>query len=227
MSQAEKSTWSTDTSELCPLCGATDTKEHRLYECMPLASTREPYSELLSRSREDRPWWPHMFAASEHADTAMFRLISTWRPFPSVPTPLQWGHVQLFTDGSARHSSCPTARQTYWSVVRATGPGVPVNVDAWVRLSAQERLAIFQVVCMAATPGEQTVPRAELAALAWAAQWLGNCSGKLEFQAMSEFAKYLVEVNIQEVRLKEVIRLQQAEDIDNSLVLPSGIQEGD
>ena len=177
MSQAEKHSWNAEVSAECPLCGETDTKYHRLYECMPLATAREPYHDLLQAVKRHRPWWPHMFMASEHADAAMFRLISNSRRLPPVvdlPSP---GFVQLFTGGAARHSSTPEARLTYWGVVQACGPGQPVNPAAWVQFSAQAQQASFKVVCMGSTPGDQTAPRAELAALAWSATWLGNKPG--------------------------------------------------
>ena len=50
---------------------------------------------------------------------------------------------------------------------------------------------------------------------------------KLAYEEMMAFAKYLVELNVQEVRLKEVIRLQDAEDEAATLVLLVGIQVAD
>ena len=326
MSHAEKASWSADVLDLCPLCGAKDTKFHRLYECSPLSTVREPYAHLLQQVQRHRPWWTHLFMASEHDDAFMFRLISTSRQLPPLVNRPAPGFVQLFSDGAARHSSSPTARLIYWSVVQACGPSSPVSPTDWVRLGHESRRASFSVVCMGATPGEQTVPRAELAALAWAARWLGNQPGfqvevhsdsqfvvdtwhrlqrgepltalahpdlaeplvgvrnfsvlkvkahndagsrptaapslqwatagniaadsaaaaargqemrllrdlsdslaehdKLEYEEMLSFARYLVEVNVYEVKLKEVERLQRAEDEADSLALPMEIQVG-
>ena len=172
MSQAERKTWSTDTSEVCCLCGEKDTKAHRLFECEPLACIREPFLEVLREVRRFRPWWVHMLAASEYEDEPMFRLMSTTRKLPGQLPPPDGGCLHIFTDGSARHSSCPAARLTYWSVVQACTSGDTVQPDAWVRMDMASKVSSFKVICLGCTPGEQTVPRAELAAVAWAMRWI-------------------------------------------------------
>ena len=106
MSQAERKTWSADTSDVCCLCGMQDTKSHRLFDCEPLACIREPHIEVLDQVKGFRPWWVHMLAASEHEDLPMFRLLSTTRTLPMQLPPPDTDIVQIFTDGSARHSSC-------------------------------------------------------------------------------------------------------------------------
>ena len=173
MSAAEKSTWSRDTSEHCPLCGQLDTKGHRLFACPALRSTREPYLDLLEVVQKEFPAWVHLFTATEHPDLPMFRLISQTRTLPEHP-PLPEGrfHLEIFTDGSARHSTCAEARLTYWSAVLALGPSAPVDVTQWVALDPRSRANTFRIVGMGSTPGAQTVPRAELAAVCWVARWL-------------------------------------------------------
>ena len=62
MSGAEKSTWSSQVSQECQLCGELDTKHHRLYTCPALATVREAHLDILGVSeREFRIgpifWW--------------------------------------------------------------------------------------------------------------------------------------------------------------------------
>ena len=47
----------------------------------------------------------------------------------------------------------------------------PDDLSAWFRLDPKAKVASFRVVAQGATPGLQTVPRSEMAAVVWAAQW--------------------------------------------------------
>ena len=103
-------------------------------------------------------------------------LVATRAMPPLVSWPPGLDHLTLFTDATARHTACPHARLTYWSVVQARAE--PTDLDTWMHLSPAARAATFSVLCMAGTPGEQTVPRAELAAVSWVATLLRAHPGK-------------------------------------------------
>ena len=84
-------------------------------------------------------------------------MITATRQLPPVVDAPEASHLVLFTDGSARHSSIPPARLTYWGVIRA----VVSDAAAWLAMDLHRKTMAFQAVVMGATPGAQTVPRAE------------------------------------------------------------------
>ena len=172
MSGAEKLQWSQVETGLCPLCGGKDTKGHRLFSCPALSDIRAPYMALLHTVQADFPEWAHMFAATEHDKQGMLRLITSARQLPPLVQTSHSGRVTLFTDGSALHSNCPPARLTYWSVVCSSLDCDSPDLVAWARLPATTRALQFRVLVQGSTPGCQTIPRAELAAVAWCADWL-------------------------------------------------------
>ena len=172
MSGAEKLQWSQVETGLCPLCGGKDTKIHRLFSCPALSDIRAPYMALLHTVQADFPEWVHMFAATEHDKQGMLRLITSARQLPPLVQTSYSGRVTLFTDGSALHSNCPPARLTYWSVVCSSLDCDSPDLAAWARLPATTRALQFRVLVQGSTPGCQTIPRAELAAVAWCADWL-------------------------------------------------------
>ena len=172
LSNAEKSTWSRVVGEACDLCGQCDTKHHRLFTCPAMADVRQDHSEIVSQVQREFPWWSHMLAASEPDEVPMLRLIMANRKLPpTLPPPIGCNKVYLFTDGSAHNTSYPDARLTYWSVVWCHGVSDEAEISAWASLPLAARVATFRVLAQGSTPKAQTVPRAELAAVIWAAQW--------------------------------------------------------
>ena len=78
----------------------------------------------------------------------------------------------------------------------ACGPHSPVDASAWARLDAHARASTFKVVCMGSTPGTQTVPRAELAAVCWVAKWIASDAqvdpgGELTLDNLQKVKKWL------------------------------------
>ena len=172
MSGAEKSAWSSQASSECPLCGCMDTKHHRLYTCEALSTVRESHKDILEITQKEFPLWTHLLVGTQHPEAPLFRLSCQSRRLPPlVPSPPS-GRVQIFTDGSARHPSCPSARLTYWAVICSTVPGHETSCAEWRSRPRKEQGACFRVLMQGCTPGSQTVPRAELSALAWVARWL-------------------------------------------------------
>ena len=108
-----------------------------------------------------------------------------------MPAPVT-GRVQIFTDGAARYSACPVARLTYWAVVMSSLQGSPAECEAWRQRPCAERAATFRVLVQGCTPGSQTVPRAELSALAWVARWLRQ-SPSLEADVFTD-SSYVVSI---------------------------------
>ena len=172
LSNAEKSTWSRVVTSECSLCGALDTKHHRLFTCPALMDVRQDHLEIMDQVQQFFPWWTHMLAAHEPEDLPFLRLVCGSRTLPpTLPLPENSRKLYLFTDGSAHNSSNPEARLTYWSVVWCHGVRDMHDLDAWEQLSLPAKVSSYRVVAQGCTPKDQTVPRAELSAIVWAAQW--------------------------------------------------------
>ena len=172
LSNAEKSTWSRVVGESCELCGSCDTKHHRLFSCPAMADVREDHREIVDLVQTEFPWWPYMFAAQENGEQPLLRLICNNRVLPPLlPPPIGPRRLFIFTDGSAHNGDCPEARLTYWSVVWCHVVRDEGDLPSWDCLSMDAKVASFRVVAQGCTPRGQSVPRAELAAVVWAAKW--------------------------------------------------------
>ena len=151
MSGAEKSTRSREDCEHCVLCGAVDTKFHRVHTCEALETVREDKRELLATVAGE---FTHLLQATEHSEAPLFRLACQTRALPpSLPGILGQHRLQVFTDGSAMFSSIPVARLMYWSVVASTVTGTAESCAAWLQRPLAERALAFRVVVQGCTPG--------------------------------------------------------------------------
>ncbi|CAE7812076.1 unnamed protein product, partial [Symbiodinium sp. CCMP2456] len=148
MSGAERNTWSRDSTDLCPLCHELDTRAHRIFCCPALQDKRAPHMSVLAAVQAQLPHWTYMPYVSWPYEASVLKLLLAQLRLPAVAGPVADQHVYLFTDASAIHTKCPSARVTAWAVVRGQPPSSAPNLTA-----------------------EDTVPRAELAALAWASAW--------------------------------------------------------
>ena len=171
MSGAERHTWSREDTEFCPLCSAVDSKAHRLFKCPALFSQRAAFQEVLDWVQAHRPSWTHLAYVAWPQEASVLQLLfrklgPPVLPAPPAPTP----SLCLFTDGSALHSTNQLARLTAWAVVAAPKPPTAPDLADW-QLESPCMLASFAVIAQGSPSGLQTVPRAELAAIAWAHQW--------------------------------------------------------
>ena len=184
----QKVTWSRVDDGLCPLCGAEDTKQHRVFDCPALSEARVGYEGVLSDVQRFYPHWPHLLYASEHPDNSMLRLMAQSRKLPAVPAwTLATRRLSLFTDGAAHHSSCPPARLTYWAIVLSLHTFDSGFVQGWDGLDAKHQAAAFRVLCQGSTPGRQTVARAELSAVAWACRWARQGDALVDLYTDSQY----------------------------------------
>ena len=170
MSGAERNTWSRDSTDLCPLCQELDTRSHRIFRCPALQEKRGPHQELLEAVQQQFPHWAHMPYVSWPFEASVLQLFLAKLCLPDLAAPSIDRKLVLFTDASAIHTACPTARVTAWAVVRGQLPPSAPDLTA-DDLSPASLLARFSVLGQGCTPGPQTVPRAELAALVWAGTW--------------------------------------------------------
>ncbi|OLQ11845.1 hypothetical protein AK812_SmicGene4284 [Symbiodinium microadriaticum] len=170
MSGAERNTWSRDSTDLCPLCQELDTRSHRIFHCPALQDKRLPHQEVLNEVQRLLPHWTQMPFVSWPFEASVLQLFLAKLCLPALAAPPSDQQVLLFTDASAVHTTCTTARVTAWAVVQGHPPErapdlLPSDLERTSLLSR------FSVLGQGCTPGPQTVPRAELAALAWASNW--------------------------------------------------------
>ena len=59
----------------------------------------------------------------------------------------------------------------------ASHDGSVASVQSWNSLSMHDKVSSFRVLCQGSTPDHQTVPRAELSAIAWVARWIQQAAG--------------------------------------------------
>ena len=181
LSDAAKATWDPLQSPLCALCGATDTKHHRLLHCPATLSARRPFMSLLEVIDKDCSEWFHCPYPGGHAAEPFLRLlwrsrsiIAPARVVSDIPSLTAAGEVHMFTDGTCAHPTCPEARHAAWAVLLYVGPW-PFP-SAWVSQEWGHRPAAsswFAVVAQGVVPGVQTISRAEVLALCQAA-WISK-----------------------------------------------------
>ena len=153
------------------MCGEFDTKHHRLCTCKAMTDVRQDHAEIVTQVQHHYPWWAYLLAASEPEDAPFLRLVCGSRSLPPLVAPPQVSrNVFIFTDG-AHNGTCPEARLTYWSVVHCHNVRDLYDLQGWDSLPLQDKVAGFRVVAQGCTPRAQTVPRAEVAAVVWAANW--------------------------------------------------------
>ena len=170
MSRAARATYDPLVEPVCDLCGVNDTKWHRLFECKALTATRQPFAPLLHWVREVCPHWAHSPFPTQHGSEDFLRLLWCSRRLTSPPdvgailAGQQSAALQLYTDGSCTFPACPAARHTAWSVVMYNN-----NIDSAKLRALQSHpdtlQAAFPVLVQGLLPGEQSIFRAETAAL--------------------------------------------------------------
>ena len=170
MSRAARAAYDPLVDRACLHCGGVDTKAHRLLECPAMLHVRQPFQDLLQWVCDFSPHWIHAPFPVTHADEGFLRLLWNSRSLPQPPCLQNLLQQQpdaehcLFTDGSCVYPTCPAARHAAWSVVfcnrSAHVPDLRVVIDRPDLLQA-----LFPVVAQGLLPGEQTIYRAEVAAL--------------------------------------------------------------
>ncbi|CAE7263872.1 unnamed protein product, partial [Symbiodinium sp. CCMP2456] len=175
MSGAERNTWSREDTEFCPLCSAVDSKAHRLYKCPALFEQRAAHQDTLDWVQEHRPHWTHLAYVAWPDEASLLQLLLRQMGPPALPPPpAPVDCLCLFTDGSALQTNNVMGRLTAWAVVAAPRPSNAPEIQPW-QLEPSRLVASFAIVAQGSPAGAQTVPRAELAAIAWANNWCAQC----------------------------------------------------
>lgn len=170
-SESTKSKWVNEHEAQCPLCQMTDSRKHRLTECIALAQVRQRNQEAVNILSNLRPQWVYHAIATEHPETEL--IANVLRSIADVQVteligPSCTKHI-YFTDGSCLDADTPKLARSSWAVIRQ-------NILHQDHLDADslpidyvEKLD-FQCVIMGFTSGKQTIERAELSAVVKACQ---------------------------------------------------------
>ena len=173
-SGAAKAKWAADEDGTCPLCGALDDKRHRLLHCPATEHVRTLSREHVETALALYPHWVHGPYGVEPPDAEVPRLIFATRRLPSLPLlPAadalylpSGGHLTLFTDGSCRNPSIPSASIAAFAVVQdmSRSPSqIPALRSTWQITGIVPPL--LHVVTQGSVPGEQSINRAEFCAV--------------------------------------------------------------
>jgi ribonuclease HI len=203
--EGQKQHWAADADGKCMFCGDSDSKEHRLYHCPAFRETREPFTEVLKRVEEEGLCFSDMAVIHMSPDNEMHHLLHFQQPLPIIPPEIltfankraKTGQkYHIYTDGSCRHPSHPTTRYAAYAGVIDTA-----ECDQQRRIFADQFLCTGQwppslVPCFAArVKGEQNVNRAELAAIATAAQLPAGIIHSDSQYALTQAAKVVREAS--------------------------------
>ena len=171
MSGAEKQTWSRMDCDACSLCGQLDTKAHRIFSCPVLEPQRRPHLNCLEQVQAHHGHWVHLPYVSWPFEASVLQLLVSQLRLPALAAPFQGASATIFTDASALHTSCPSARLTAWAAVVGSCPTEACELMP-PDMAPDKLVQTFAVIAQGCTPGQQTVPRAELTAIVWVSRWL-------------------------------------------------------
>ena len=172
-SAAGRSRWADDEEPECPLCGAYQTKYHKLLQCPATSHVLEPVRELVEYALDRWPHWVHGPFALEPPDLEVNRLIFATRKLPtalplpnSMDIPGSRGFLRMFTDGSCCHPTMRLASRAGFAVVvdtSTTDAEIPLLMQQWRQ--NRQLPQCFRVHQLGLVPGEQSIHRAEICAI--------------------------------------------------------------
>ena len=195
MSRAARAQYDPLVEKTCDLCGRPDTKWHRIFECEALGPTRRAFGPLLAWVQANCPHWVHSPFPTRPEKEDFLRLLWHSRPLlepPSIADALtaqSQTTLQLFTDGSCAFPTCPAARHAAWSVV-LRNPAIDATT---LRALMSQTIAVgaaYPVLVQGLLPGDQTIFRAETAALVQVAR-LANRHPEYIFQTWTDSSSAL------------------------------------
>ena len=181
-SGAAKHKWEPAVPDMCPLCGAKDTKEHRLLTCSALEHVYKDWAGLMQYCLDRWPHWLHGLYAVRAEGALVTNLIFAQRRMPAASNKAAQElarHIPrllLFTDGSCRHPTVPVASHSGFAVVMALTTDVELVLEEFERWRATGcHSNLFCVVCQGLTPGSQGINKAEAYAILQACRFAAQC----------------------------------------------------
>eukprot|EP00435_Cladocopium_sp_Y103_P065287 s404_g27.t1 len=156
--------WDSDTAIACPLCGADDTRAHRLLERDKFAHIREAHKEALRILQDVRPEWVFVPLAHASPDVVLQRaFLHSIQPVSDLVHYEATQSVVFYTDGGAINPTDPDARLASWAVVSDTSaldiPGIQLMSSV---TGEGMQCPLFRVVGSGLVSGHQSAARGEL-----------------------------------------------------------------
>eukprot|EP00438_Fugacium_kawagutii_P030650 Skav221856 [mRNA] locus=scaffold1175:112517:114841:+ [translate_table: standard] len=171
---SQQSRWDLSTSELCPHCNEVDTREHRIWFCPAGAQVRESHASLLQTLAFEGRDYHELPVITRHPDTEFLHTYCDHLLMPLLDETLhtrlrslqQTGHkFQFFTDGSCCNPTFLDGAHASFAVVLDMAGNQEARrryADTWTELVSAPS---FHTLIVSRLPGEQTIHRAEIAAL--------------------------------------------------------------
>ena len=172
--------WDPGTPETCPLCGAVDTRTHRILECPATGHVRWHWQSYIDMCLSKWPHWLHGPYAVVPDGIEMPNLTFASRRLTqgvnaqALPLAVGMTRLRLFTDGSCLFAEVPVARIAAYAVtldLSMTDASIPPMLDM---LSRGQPCQPFAVVAQALVPRQQSIHRAEVCAIIQAAEFAGE-----------------------------------------------------
>ena len=153
---AVKAQWTSTVDIKCPHCGQPDTHTHQQLDCPKFHAIRQRHPQAVSYlTRNPQKLWlplPHTFP-----DITILRQLLAHRGADTGHTPIRLHDDTLYfyTDGSADTPTHPETRRAAWSLIQfcpdpSSTPYITIKIQH--------------------VQGQQTIARAELAAITWITQ---------------------------------------------------------
>eukprot|EP00435_Cladocopium_sp_Y103_P050018 s2317_g15.t1 len=163
---ATQKMWDSDTPIACPLCGADDTRQHRLLECDKFAHIRDAHQEAIRILQDVRPEWVFVPLAHSSPDVVLQRaFLHTIQPEANLAHFEASQSVVFYTDGGAVNPTDPDARLASWAVVSDTSaldvPGIQLMSSV---AGSGMQCPQFRVIGSGLVSGHQSAARGELVA---------------------------------------------------------------
>lgn len=165
---SQQSQWSHNHDGACFLCGAFETRKHRLLECASTQDVRDRRQTACDILEQHRPEWQYLPLARQHSNQSLYYLFCDSVVLRPTGTFQETGsqHLKLFTDGGGRHPTMPTCGLATWAIVQG------LAVDEAMQRSAADALFLdsplfpyFRVVQTGFVNHFQAAGRGELSAV--------------------------------------------------------------
>ena len=173
---SQQSSWDPAVDDKCKHCGDSDTRFHRLFECVATSEARQPFLHLLETLREQGSQCHELPVVFVHQQAEFLAMMHHNAVEACIPehtlanklTSLQMDgqHLSFYTDGSCQHPSFPTSRFAAMAIVIDK-----CQCDEERRYQARlfKAHGVFpsslRMLACARVVGEQRIHRAELSAI--------------------------------------------------------------
>lgn len=174
--RSQQAKWDPQIEPHCKWCGAYDDRSHRFSQCAVIQDLVNKYAALHDTIEAEGWAFADMPAVHTHPHEAFLRMLHWTHPEPcpdpavmSLLNTLDQHHVlHIFTDGSCQFPQDATARFATFSVCVDLAQDDTQRCHAAQAFLANKTMpGTLKPLLVANLRGEQSIPRAELAAVVW------------------------------------------------------------